>query len=131
MLTVFIFLTLGSSPREIFSAQANPAPGSRQQFDVKNLVGGKRYLLVTSGACEAPRGRHRRRVHTVGADHRAPFGTEYRITLGRLEFSTDTDARSQPFRADEGIHSLEVENRSSDLSSGVTCKLTSIVIREE
>lgn len=131
MLTVFIALSLASPPREIFSAQANPTPGSRQQFELKNLVGGKRYVLVTSGACEAPRRGHRRRVHTAGADHREPFGTEYRITVGRLEFSTDTDPRSQPFRADEGVHSLEVENRSSEVTTGVTCKLTSIVIREE
>jgi hypothetical protein len=62
---------------------------------------------------------------------RGAFGLEYRVFLGRLEFNVDTETRSQSFRADEGIHTLIVENRSSDTSGTVSCKLTSITIRPE
>ncbi len=126
-------VVLAQSPREVFSASADPPQGGRQSFEVKNLVGAAlRADDVRSGTCEAPRRRGRMRVATAAGhtSHEEFFGLEYRIFLGRLDFSIGTETRSETCRADEGIHTLVAENRSSD-SSGVSCRLTSIVIRPE
>jgi hypothetical protein len=64
----------------------------------------------------------------VNPSRDTPFGTEYKVSVGRLEFTVGVDEQNTEFMADSTNPTVRVEDRSSPTTS-MKCALTSISVR--
>ena len=119
---------IGGAP-DVWAVDTSVGPGETRTFDTRHIEAGHHYALVTRGHCVTrDTGRTRRWREKVNPVRPAPFGTEYRLFVGRLEFAVGIDEQTVDFVADSANPAVRVEDRSSG-AIGMKCSLTSISIR--
>ncbi len=118
----------GGAP-DVWAVNTSVGPGETKTFSTQHIEAGQHYALVTRGQCVSrDTGRTRRWREKVNPTRSAPFGTEYRLFVGRLEFEVGIDEHTVDFVADSANPAVRVEDRSSGATS-MKCSLTSISIR--
>lgn len=122
-------MTVLGGATDVWAVSTSVGPGESKTFSTQHIEAGQHYALVTRGHCVTrDTGRTRRWREKVNPSREAPFGTEYRLFIGRLEFEVGIAEQTVNFLADSGNPSVRVEDRSSGATS-MKCSLTSISIR--
>lgn len=118
-----------AAPTLVWSSSTSVSGGKAVTLQAKGLTAGAFYSLVTRGVCEvkdSPRRRRwRERVHPLG---NVPFGTEFRVFVGDLEFPTGVDEARALFRAPTADPPIRLEDRSSPVTGRTRCRLVFVGI---
>ncbi len=116
---------------DVWFTNADVGPGETKSFQTHHVEAGGRYALVTRGHCEVVShgsARLRRWREKINPNKAPPFGVEYRVYVGELEFAVGIDEQTVEFRANGANPVVRVEDRSGPVTS-MKCKLTSVAIR--
>lgn len=128
MLAALTALVL-AAPRLVWSSSTSVSGSKAVTLRAKGLEAGAFYSLVTRGVCEVKDSPRRRRwrehVHPLG---NVPFGTEFRVSVGGLEFPAGVDEQRTLFRAPAAEPEVRLEDRSSPTSGRTHCRLTFVGI---